>query len=138
MKNPTYLEHINFTVQNLNETVKFLQIAIPTYHVRGSGAFNGRKWLHIGTDETYLALNEYPKSPSVKDYNATGFNHFGFVVPDVEEVAERLINAGYKRSYDKQIQQFRIRDYFYDGEGNEFEFVQYLSEEPSERNDYSN
>ena len=30
----------------------------------------------------------------------------------------------------------RRRVYFYDDEGNDWEFVQYLSSEPAERNDY--
>jgi hypothetical protein len=31
---------------------------------------------------------------------------------------------------------YRKRVYFYDPEGNDWEFIQYLSQDPAERNDY--
>ena len=31
----------------------------------------------------------------------------------------------------------RVRLYFYDPEGNDWEFVEYFSKDPNERNDYS-
>ena len=55
---------------------------------------------------------------------------------DVEVIADRLLAAGFKRDYPKQVENYRIRDYFSDSDGNEFEFVQYLSSEISERNFY--
>jgi len=134
-----YLEHANLTVSNLDETVAFLQTALPGFRVRGGGQSNGRKWLHIGTDATYLALNESAggKKQAGERYTHNGLNHLGFVVGDVKAVAERLLAKGYKRSYPTTRQQYRIRDYFLDHAGNEYEFVQYLSDKPQERNDYS-
>ena len=137
MKTQAYLEHNNITVSNLNQTVSFLQTAIPEFQVRGSGIHNGRKWLHIGTEDSYLALNEAViQSEETERYTGIGFNHMGFVVSDVEAVGKRLKDAGYERSYPLTKQKFRIRDYFLDDDCNEYEFIQYLSENPEEKNTY--
>lgn len=134
-----YLEHANITVSDLGKATHFFQTAFPDFQVRGGGEYSGRKWLHLGTPDTYVALNFYDKGAEIagKEYERTGVNHLGFVVGDVNAIAERLLQAGYTRSYPKQNQRFRIRDYFYDADGNEYEFVEYLSEKPEERNDYS-
>lgn len=131
-----YMEHINITVNDLDKTVQFLQTAFPDFKVRGGGDTGVRRWAHVGTDHTYVAINQ-GVAHAEKNYNSTGFNHVGFVVDDVNGLADRLLSAGYERSYPKQNQQFRIRDYFLDAEGNEYEFVQYLSDNPAERNTYN-
>ncbi len=137
MRTSAYLEHNNITVNNLDETVSFLKTAMPEFEIRGSGVHNGRKWIHIGTDESYLALNEATlKYEEAERYSGVGFNHMGFVVSDVEAVGKRLEDAGYERSYPLTKQKFRIRDYFLDGDCNEYEFIQYLSDKPMERNSY--
>lgn len=134
-----YLEHANITVKNIDNSIRFFQTAFPEMEVRGGDRQAARPWIHLGTDETYLALNERPglEAPQGAYDFTTGFNHIGFVVENVEALAERMKKAGYQRSYPKQMQQFRIRDYFLDPDGNEYEFVQYLSEKDNERNDYS-
>ncbi len=132
-----YLEHANITVNNLQEAIKFFQIAFPHFKVRGQGN-DRREWVHLGDDYTYLALNQAKQGPlSVeKNYDKAGVNHIGFVVQDVEAIAENLLKNGYKRDYPKEVEQFRIRDYFADTDGNQYEFIQYLSDVPSERNRY--
>lgn len=134
-----YLEHFNITVNDLQESVRFFQTAFPHFKIRG-GSHDNREWVHLGDEDTYIAINqavqEDPKK--VKNYDRTGINHLGFVVPDVAEVAKNLQENGYVRSSDKQEESFRIRDYFYDQDGNEFEFIQYLSDVAEERNSYEN
>ena len=135
-----YLEHANITVNDLDEAVAFFQTAFPTFKIRGGGEHNGRNWIHIGDDHTYLALNssiqkKEPVHNSI-DYLKNGFNHIGFVVDDVDSIAIRLLAAGYQRDYPKQTEKFRIRDYFIDKDGNEYEFVQYLTEDINERNSF--
>ena len=73
-----------------------------------------------------------------KNYDKIGVNHLGFVVKNVQEIANNLLKNGYKRDYPKQEEQFRIRDYFADADGNQYEFVQYLSDKPEEKNSYNN
>lgn len=133
-----YMEHANITVSNLEKSIQFFQTAFPAFKIRGGGTNNGRNWVHLGTDDTYLALNSEVEAQAPdhheKDYIKNGYNHIGFVVDDIEGIAERLLTAGFKRDYPKQIEKYRIRDYFADADGNEFEFVQYLSDDIGERN----
>lgn len=132
-----YLEHANISVNNLENSIKFFQTAFPDFEIRGGGESNGRKWIHLGNEITYVALNESVKQEmKVKDYSKSGINHLGFVVEDVEVIANRLLTAGFKRNYPKQVENYRIRDYFADADGNEYEFVQYLSDDINERNFY--
>ncbi len=133
-----YLEHANMTVNNLDQSIHFFQSAFPDFIIRGGGDSDGRKWIHLGNDTTYIAINEAVEEiHNEKNYSTSGFNHIGFVVEDLAEISEQLSAAGYKRSYPKQVEEFRIRDYFFDADGNEFEFVQYLSEDIKERNFYN-
>lgn len=134
-----YMEHINITVQNLEDTLKFFQTAFPSFRIRGEGQGASGKWVHFGTDDTYIAISTAGRSAIANNgnYATTGLNHVGFVVEDVKALGRRLQEAGFKRSYPVQNQRFRIRDYFLDHEGNEYEFVEYLSDKPEERNDYS-
>ncbi len=134
-----YLEHANITVTNLDDTIQFFQTAFPSFKVRGGGTNEGRKWIHLGDEHTYLAINQgkTEEKPGHPNYHANGINHIGFVVGDVGAIAERLLAAQYKRDYPKQVQKYRIRDYFADADGNQYEFVQYLSNVLEERNSYN-
>ena len=133
-----YLEHANITFADLDGAVAFFQTAFPEFKIRGGGGEGLDRWLHVGTEDTYVALSQgHAENPPVKDYNRQGYNHIGFIVEDVEALAQRLLNKGYERSYPKTVQKFRIREYFFDHEGNDYEFVQYLSDKKEEQNDYS-
>ena len=134
-----YLEHANITVSNLQEAIRFFQTAFPHFKIRGGG--NGlREWIHLGDEHTYLALNQAKQKDGKadKNYDTIGVNHLGFVVEDVEKIANNLLKNGYKRDFPKEVEQFRIRDYFADADGNQYEFVQYLSEVAAEKNSYTN
>ena len=135
-----YLEHANISVSNLDNAVNFFKAAFPHFRIRGGGKSDFGEWLHIGDDITYVALTQGHKEPvnNHPDYEENGINHIGFVVKDVSAIANRLLTAGFERNYPKQIQQYRIRDYFADTDGNQYEFVEYLSEKPEERNSYEN
>ena len=134
-----YLEHANLTVSNLQEAIRFFQTAFPHFKIRGGGN-DLREWVHLGDEHTYLALNQAKQNDAkaAKNYDIIGVNHLGFVVENVEEIANNLLRNGYKRDFPKEIEQFRIRDYFADADGNQYEFVQYLSEVATERNSYAN
>jgi len=140
MKTQTmYLEHANITVNDLQEAIKFFQTAFPHFKIRGRGN-DMREWVHLGDDDTYIAINQAKQSDLKidKNYDKIGINHLGFIVPDVEEIANKLLSNGYKRDFPKEVEQFRIRDYFADADGNQFEFIQYLSDTPEEKNSYTN
>ncbi|MCY7387021.1 MAG: VOC family protein [Burkholderiales bacterium] len=65
-------------------------------------------------------------------------NHLAYEVADAEIVRTRLRKAGYQENtLVPNAHPHRKRLYFYDPEGNEWEFVQYLSGDPARRNDYT-
>ncbi|MCS5536749.1 MAG: VOC family protein [Candidatus Poseidoniaceae archaeon] len=136
-----YLEHVNITTTSIDELVVFLQTAVPQWKVRNGseGSEKNCRWLHMGSDENYIAIEERDgpdKSPH-QAYFHPGLNHYGIVVENVESLMERMIGAGYSEGAHVLEHPFRKRCYFFDHDGAEWEFVEYLSEVPSEMNDYS-
>jgi catechol 2,3-dioxygenase-like lactoylglutathione lyase family enzyme len=135
------LEHANLCVRDIDDMVRFLQTAFPEFRVRGQGLSNeGVRWLHFGTDETYVALSQSRKQLAqhwTPYEGLPGVNHLAYEVDDVDSLRQRMSSAGYKDSTPPNKHPHRKRVYFYDQEGNDWEFVQYLSQDPAERNDYS-
>jgi len=131
------VEHANINVADLDETVAFLMTALPHFKVRHRGTYlDGVPWLHIGTDATYLALNQPPGEIAQE---SSRFNHIGFVVEDAIAVRRRCLEAGYQdqEGFISPPHPHRKRIYILDREGLEWEFVEYLSDEVEKRNDYS-
>jgi len=136
----TRLEHANICVRDIDAMVHFLETAFPEFHVRGEGASNdGTRWVHVGSDETYIALGQSRVEPqkSWTPYQGIpGVNHLAYEIDDVEALRKRMTAAGYRDSTVPNAHPFRKRVYFLDPEGNDWEFVQYLSDDPAKRNDY--
>ncbi len=134
------LEHANLTVRNIDEITQFLKTAFPEFRIRHDGkGKEGMRWVHVGTYETYIALNEAKAEPERRwaPYSREpGVNHLAYEVEDVQAVRARLKEAGYRDTTVPNSHPFRKRVYFNDPEGNDWEFVQYLSEDPAERHDY--
>ena len=133
------MEHANVSVRHIDESVRFLMAAFPEFEVRREGLKNGHRWMHIGTDDTYIALNETTQSrdENQEPYNGKpGVNHLGYEVDDVEALRDRLTAAGFKDSTYPNSHPHRKRVYFYDADGNDWEFVQYFTNDVALRNDY--
>lgn len=134
------LEHANLCVCDIKGMIRFLQTAFPEFRVRGEGISNdGTPWVHIGTAETYIALGQSsaePMKPWTPYQGLPGVNHLAYEVDDVEALRNRMKSAGYRDSTPPNAHPYRKRLYFYDPEGNDWEFVQYLSQDSAERNDY--
>ena len=129
------VEHTNINVKKLDETVAFLTTALPHFQVRHRGLDpQGVPWLHIGTEKTYIALNQPARE--IGD-ELPRFNHIGFVVEDAEAVKSRCLEAGYEEGFVTPPNPYRKRVYILDNEGLEWEFVEYLSDDAAKRNDYS-
>ena len=77
-----------------------------------------------------------PSEPWTPYTGKPGLNHLGFEVDDVAALRERMLAAGYTESTVPNAHPHRTRVYFYDAEGNDWEFVEYFSDNPAERNDY--
>jgi len=137
----TKLEHANLCVDNIDGMIKFLQTALPDFIIRhDETGIDGDRWVHIGNDTTYIALNNSTQKES-SDWTPysgkPGVNHLGYMVDNAEQVRSRLLAADYIESTIENNHPFRKRVYFYDHEGRDWEFVEYLSENLEERNDYA-
>jgi len=133
------LEHANIVVRDFEAMTHFLRTAFPDFRIRREGFNRGRRWAHIGTDDTYIAVSEAQSEPAedwVPYSGKPGVNHLGYEVDDVDALRERLAAAGYRDSTYPNNHPHRKRVYFYDADGNDWEFVQYFSADPAERNDY--
>ena len=134
------MEHANLCVRHYDEAVRFISTAFPDFRIRHEGTNSGRRWMHIGTNDTYLALSEATAEatePFTPYSGRPGVNHLGFVVDDADGIRERLAAAGFEDSTVPNNHRYRKRVYFYDADGNDWEFVEYLSDDPAKRNDYS-
>lgn len=135
------LEHANLIVRDIDATIRFLQTAFPEFRMRFDGKdFGGNRWVHIGTDDSYIALTQSRIEPEQRwaPYaGVPGVNHLAYEVDDVQTLRERLKSAGYQDSTVPNHHPYRKRVYFYDPDGNDWEFVQYLSDDPGKRNDYA-
>ena len=135
------LEHANLSVRDVDGTIRFLTTACPELRLRGRGQdCAGRSWAHLGTDESYLSLlaaSGEAAEPFVPYAGRPGLNHLGFEVEDVAAVRTRLLAAGYRETTVPNAHPHRTRVYFADAEGGDWEFVEYHSPLPAERNDYA-
>ena len=139
------IEHSNITVRSIDETIRFLAVAFPEAEVRGEGPMHGDpalgRWLHFGLPDSYIALQENAVHSDRADvtYRNDGINHLGFVVEGLDELIRKLAEEGFELTPASALEDHphRRRAYFFDGNGVEWEFVEYLSEKPQERNDYT-
>ena len=136
----TQLEHANMHVKDVNRMLAFLRGAFPDWDIRhDSGEDDPERWLHFGDDDFYLSV--YQATADAREHKVpydgnTGINHLGFVVEDAEAVRERLLAEGFKETTIENEHPARRRVYFNDAEGNDWEFVQYFTADPRQRNDY--
>ena len=129
------LEHIHVNVPSIAATEVFLRAAIPELERRGGGDAAGfGPWVHLGTESNYIALSEVAGSNPI-----VGLRHIGLVVSDIESLMARLAAAGFEPADASALDShpYRRRVYYIDGNGLDWEFVQYLSPDPEQRNDYS-
>lgn len=134
-------EHANLVVTNIDKTLDFIQTAFPDWRIRGQGEMKWygkpRRWMHVGDDDTYITLNNDGEG---KNRDLTGHQpglaHLGFVVDDIDAIIQRLEAKGYQIDVEGADHPYRKNIYFQDPEGFQFEFVEYLSDKPAEKNEY--
>jgi 4-hydroxythreonine-4-phosphate dehydrogenase len=89
-----FIEHVNLTVADLERSIRFYA-RVFGFEVRWRGqTTDGKAAAHIGDGHQYLALFQAreiadPPAPR-KSYDRVGFNHFGYVVDDLDALKERL------------------------------------------------
>ena len=133
----SYVEHTNISVTNVDEAIRYFTTAMPEFRVRHDSGPGPKRWVHLGTDTTYISINQMADPAEGRfQYRSPGYNHVGFVVADAEAVLARMVAAGYKEGYVAEKHPHRRRVYIVDHDGMEFEFIQYYSADFAERNDY--
>ncbi len=132
------LEHANITVPDLQNTIRFIRAALPEFKVRSESKHSDSYWVHIGTNDQYLALQQAvgKQEQSHRNYCDTGVSHLGFVVPSVAQLMKRLNASGFSPTEVRDRHPHRVRVYYNTADGIEWEFIEYLSENISDRNDY--
>lgn len=135
----TRLEHANLVVNDLEPTLAFLKAALPHWRVWTSGQSDWygktRQWLHFGDDFTFITLNDNGEGPprDLKGH-APGLAHLGFTVTGIEQLVQRLSDKGYTPRIPLETTGYRRNVYYIDPAGLEYEFVEYLSDDPVKRN----
>ncbi|MFT5755840.1 MAG: catechol 2,3-dioxygenase-like lactoylglutathione lyase family enzyme [Alteromonadaceae bacterium] len=138
-------EHVNLVMKNIQPTLAFLQTAFPKWRVRGEGDMawgsgeqtSSRHWLHFGDDDFYITLNDSAVG-DIRDSKSicAGVAHIGFVVDDLQALIERLAIKGFSIDITGREHPYRKTVYYNDPAGFQFEFLQYLSDIPTEKNMY--
>ena len=134
----TRIEHANLTVPDIDAAIKFLKIVAPDFEVRkDKKPVDDIRWVHIGNDEYYFALQEPhldsdPKN-RLKAYKNYGINHLALVVSNLDSIEKKLVKAGYKQSIETPEERYRKRIYYFDKAGFEWELVEYFTKKPSEK-----
>jgi catechol 2,3-dioxygenase-like lactoylglutathione lyase family enzyme len=121
-------EHINLSCKDIAANQKFYQTLFPDWYVRAEGVFNGSRWIHLGNNQFYLALNDHFEQERVhQSYENIGINHVGFVIKDGEAM-KKLLDAEAIEYYTLTAPETKHRIYVNDPDGNEIELVEYYPE----------
>ena len=87
----TYLEHANITVSDIDATIEFLRAIEPDFIVRQDETPpDGYRWVHIGNDTFYIALQQphlgSEPNRALPTYINFGVNHLAWVVDNLDAV----------------------------------------------------
>ena len=122
-----HLEHVNICVPDPRATATRL-IDLFGWHTRWEGGAKDNGFtVHVGTDDSYLALYApaYDLGPEPRRYTrVAGLNHIGVVVDDIDAVEARVKAAGYQPHSHGDYEP-GLRFYFDGPDGIEFEVVSY-------------
>lgn len=146
LRNPThhehrimgsFVEHANIAVTDVDAAISFFSTAMPDFWVRHDSGRGANRWVHFGTDVTYISINQIPDPVEGQfEGDCPGYQHIGFVVEDVDALRARMLSAGYREGFHPKPHPHHKRVYFIDNDGMEYEFVQYYSDDFTKRNDY--
>ncbi len=118
-------EHINLSCKDIDASKEFYQTLFPDWYVRVDGIYEGRRWIHFGNNQFYLALNHTPDVEKTHtNYENIGINHVGIVIKDGEAM-KKLLEAEGIEYYMLSSPETKHRIYVNDPDGNEIEFVEY-------------
>ena len=121
------LEHAHITVTDNAATADWLS-AVFDWHVRWQGPVTGGSTVHVGADDSYLALYTplagTEKGTTTQYRQRGGLNHLAVTVEDLDRTEQRVRQAGFTPHSHADYAPGR-RFYFFDDNGIEFEVVSY-------------
>ena len=118
------LEHINVSVADPHRTARLL-CDLFDWHVRWEGTAKlGGYTVHVGENDSYVAVYAYPAQLEPERVDYAGLNHIGVVVQDLEDAERRVLANGLK-PYNHGDYEPGRRFYFDDDDGIEYEVVSY-------------
>ncbi len=126
MQDQGFVEHVNITVRDCRASAQLLE-SLFGWHVRWEGpAMNNGHTVHVGTDESYIALYTPPPAllAAIPFSKGLPMNHVGIVVDDLDAVEARVLSAGLTPFNHADYPPGR-RFYFFDENGIEYEVVSY-------------
>ena len=121
-----YIEHVNVTVSDPDLTADMLKSLFGwRERWRGPSALGGRT-IHVGDDETYIAVYAAPEADRSPIGHAKGrpLNHVALVVEDLDAVEAKVLLLGLTPFSHGDYEPGR-RFYFLDRDGIEYEIVSY-------------
>ena len=134
-----YLDHVQYVCSDLDTMVNFYCYDFcltPAWaRVRSDPRTGLYDWVHVGTDDSYVAFRSPYDGAAYSPDMGYRHNHIRIVLDDFERVLTRLEQLGVPVSI-KEQHPYRSRAYFRDPDGYEVEVVHYHSNDPRERNDY--
>ncbi|WP_417619192.1 VOC family protein [Parasphingorhabdus sp.] len=120
------LEHVNITVSDPQRSADLLRDLFG-WHIRWEGpSMLGGHTIHIGTDDSYIALYTNPdvQAADPKFNKGEPLNHIGVTVDDLDAVEARVVAAGLEPFNHGDYEPGR-RFYFFDWNRIEWEVVSY-------------
>ncbi|PHR19208.1 MAG: glyoxalase [Sphingopyxis sp.] len=120
------LEHANITVSDPQRSAALLRDLFG-WHIRWEGpAMLGGHTIHIGTDDSYVALytNADVRVADPTFNKGEPLNHIGVTVDDLDAVEAKVVAAGLEPFNHGDYEPGR-RFYFFDWNGIEWEVVSY-------------
>ncbi|OLP18166.1 bleomycin resistance protein [Leptolyngbya sp. 'hensonii'] len=123
-------EHLNLAVEDLDTSRNFYQKLFPDWYVRAEGENEGKRWMHLGNHQFYVALTETPQAIRThRPYDSIGINHVGFVIQDGDQM-KAFLEANGIEYYTYTSPETKHRIYIDDPDGNEIELVEYQEHYP--------
>ena len=126
---PARIEHVNITVSDPAATAAVLE-RLFGWAIRWQGSAMDQGYtIHVGTDDSYLALYRPGRSPegdAVRYTRRGALNHIGLVVEDLDAAEAKVRAAGYTPHSHADYEPGR-RFYFDGDDGVEYEVVSYAA-----------
>jgi len=117
------IEHVNLTVSDPERSAALFEQLLG-WHERWRGpAQNGGKTIHVGEENTYLALYTDGENHAGQR-KGKPMNHVGLLVDDLD-AAERVVTEAGLCPFGHDDYEPGRRFYFFDWDGVEFEVVSY-------------